>query len=262
MARKQQKPLKAKLPADHAFFDIVSEAYRVFARATPKSIEVCEGCCMDADIETDFFNPPIDELPLHYVQDWYFAAYDPEGIAKSTWSYLLPRILEILAAEEDVSSVGIEVSLNRFETGNRKHWTVEEWRILDSFRRLFVQREIERRSVHYLDDTICMFRRAGWPLKDLLDQVAATADVILAQRFWNDWCKGVVPGREAVWLTAFWDEPDKTTAFNFYTSDVLYRRMERLAFSDGTEPDVATKAFAVAGVIEASARWRSSSFEP
>jgi len=261
MVRKQQKPLKAKIPTDHPFFDIISEAYRVFARYKPKSLEVCEGCCMDADIEADFFNPQIDELPLHYLQDWYFAAYDPKGVAKSTWGYLLPRILEILALGEDVSNVALEISLNRFETGNRDNWTSEEWQILDEFQRHFLLREIESTTVNYLDDTICMFRLAGWPLEDLLDQVVSNSDVILAQRFWNDWCNGVVPGRESIWITAFWDSPDKTTVFDFYTSTALYTRMVNLGFADDTEPEISTKALAVASVIEANAVQNSPPFK-
>lgn len=252
MVRKQQKPLQAKIPTDHPFFHIIAEAYRVFARPKPQSIEVCD-CCMDADIQADFFNPQIDELPLHYVQNWYLAAYDPRGVAKSTWGYLLPRILEILALGEDVSDLALEISLNRFETGNRDNWTPEEWKILDEFQRHFLKREIECTTENYLDDTICMFRLAGWPLEDLLQQVQSNSDVVLAQRLWNDWCNGVVPGRESVWITAFWEDPDKTRVVDFYTSKALYIRMESLGFADDTEPEISTKALAVAGVIEASA---------
>lgn len=252
MVRKQTKPLKAKIPADHPFFDIIAAAYRVFACSKPTSTDVCEDCCMDADIESDFFNPPIEELPLNYIQDWYFAAYDPKGVAKSTWRYLLPRILEILAIGEDVSNVGLEISLNRFETGNRDKWSSEEWKILDGFQRQFLKREMESKTENYLDDTICMFRLAGWPLDDLLEQVVSTSDVILMQRFWNDWCNGVLPGRESIWITAFWDEPDKTTVFDFYTSKALYSRMESLVLADDTEAEISTKASAVVSVIEAS----------
>lgn len=258
MVRKQQKPLKAKVPRNHPFFDIIEEAYSVFAYSKPKSIEVCEGCCMDADIEADFFNPPIEELPLHYIQDWYLAAYDSKGIAKPTWGFLLPRILEILAVDEDVSTVALEVSLNRFETGNPENWSPDEWRVLDEFQRVFLAREIERES-EFLDDSVCMFSLAGWPLEDLLDQVASTSDAKLAQRFWNDWCDVRVPGREAVWITEFWDDPDKTKAIDFYTSKTLYDRMENLAFAADTMPELSAKALAVASVIEANASWNSAS---
>ncbi len=202
--------------------------------------------------------PPVEQLPLHYVQDWYFAAYDPKGIAKETWGYLLPRILEILAVDEDVSYVAKEVSLNRFDTGNPEKWSDDEWKVLNQFQRVFLQREIERQR-DCLDDTICMFGLAGWPLQDLLDQVASNPDDKLAQRFWNDWCKNRVPGRESVWITAFWEDSGRKTVFDFYTSQKMRDRMEALVLADNTEAALAEKASAVVSVIEASASWRSSS---
>lgn len=85
-------PLKAKVAIGHPFFDIIEEAYRVFNYPKPRSTEVCRNCCMDSKIEADFFNPPIRQMPLGYIQDWYQAAYDPQaGVAKATWAYLLPR---------------------------------------------------------------------------------------------------------------------------------------------------------------------------
>jgi len=245
------EPLLGKVHPGEPFFELIDEAYRVFAYPKPKSIEVCERCCMDAEIEADFFNPPIRELPLSYVRDWFSAAYQPPGIAKKTWAYLLPRILEILASGQELSNVGIEVSLSRFQTGNPENWSAREWDIIDRF-----QREFLRRSVHpfedYLDDVICMFGLAGWTVDDLMKQVSSASDEDLARRFWNDWCRGVVPGRERVWITAFWEGEGRSTAFNFYTSPELHGRMQKLALAKSTEPELAEKAFAVASVIEAS----------
>lgn len=257
MPRKHQKPLRAKLRPEHPFFQIISDAYAVFDHAKPSSIDVCEGCCMDADIEADFFAPPIAELPLHYVRDWFFAAYDPNGISKRTWGYLLPRILEILAADEEVASVGLEVSLNRFETGNPENWSAEQWDVLDRFQRAYLAREIER-DTGYLDDTLCMFGLAGWRLDSLFEQVAAASDSKLVDRFWNDWCKNCIPGRESVWITAFWESPGSSEAFEFYTSKSLYDRFTEVALSDGTEKCLAEKAFAVASVIEQNGDWNTA----
>lgn len=251
MARKKQELLKAKIAPDHAFFGLIEEAYRVFAYPKPTSIEVCEGCCMDADIEADFFNPPIKELPLHYLQDWFFAAYDPGGVSKGIWGYLLPRILEVVAVGEDVASVGLEVSLNRFQTGRAENWSAEEWQVLDRFQRAYLQREVARETGEYLDDTLCMFGTAGWPLDDLFAQVAAFPDEVLARRFWNDWCRG----KHSIWIDAFWEDGGNTAAFNFYTSRVLYDRMVALVLSDDRPDELAAKASAVANVIEANADW-------
>ena len=106
-----------------------------------------------------------------------------------------------------------------------------------------------------LDDVLCMFRLGGWPMEDLLEQVAAFPDDVLAHRFWRDWCEHHVPGREAVWITPFWEAPDNTAAYDFYTSPEIHARMEALALADATDPELAAQASAVVGVIEAGADW-------
>lgn len=209
---------------------------------------------MEADIEADFFKPDIRQLPLSYVRDWYFAACDRGGVPQETWKYLLPRILEILAAGEDVSNTGLEVSFCRFETGNPKNWSAKEWAVLDRFQRTYLHQHIIEGGQYLLDDVICMFRRGGWPLADLLHQVASVSDKELALRLWHDWCSWCAPGNDRIWITAFWDEPDKSTIFEFYSSREIYRRMEALALSDA-DADLAAKASAVVSVIEASAAW-------
>jgi hypothetical protein len=247
---KSEMPL-AKVPAGHPFFDLIQSAYRVFDYPKPTSTEVCQNCCMDSAIEADFFRPAIAELPLRYVRDWYSGAYDPNGIAKETWGYLLPRVLEILASGESPSDNGIEVSLSRFRTGDPANWSVKEWEVLDQFQRQFLMHRIEHED-DALDDVLCAQRLGGWSLAGLLDQVAAVADAKLAARFWHDWCRWNVDGG-SVWITSFWESPDNTTVHEFYTSRQMYTRMETLALADETEIEIAKMASSVAGIIEISA---------
>ncbi|MES2453226.1 MAG: hypothetical protein V4610_21940 [Pseudomonadota bacterium] len=254
MIRQPSGPIEAKIPAGHAFFNLIEEAYRVFAYPKPGSIGVCERCCMDRKIEADFFKPNIRDLPLIYVQEWYFGAYDPKGLAKEIWAYLLPRILEILAAGEDVSNMGLEVSLNRFGTGDSGNWSEREWRVLDGFQKMFLREQIEQKR-GFLDEIICMFQLAGWPLDTLLDQVASAPNPALALRLWNDWCRWPAPGNESIWITTFWECPDNTAVFDFYTSRRLYDKMEALALDDDSDGELAAKASAVASIIEANANW-------
>lgn len=255
MAFVQPQVPNAKVGPGHPLFEFIEEAYRVFSYPRPQSTGVCELCCMDAKIEADFFNPKIAELPLNYVQDWYQGAYTRDEMPKATWAYLLPRILEILAADEDPSPIGREVSLNRFETGNPKNWSTSEWKILDRFQKAFLQREIARRT-DFLDDTVCMFGIAGWSIRSLLEQITATPDEQLARRLWRDWCN-CVPGRESVWISAFWESPDNSTVFDFYTSREIHTRIEAVALSDRSTSELAVKASAVVNVIEANANWVS-----
>lgn len=242
-------PPTATISAGHPFFDLIEEAYQVFDYPQPRSTEVCQNCCMDARIEADFFNPPIRQLPLEYVRDWHSAAYDPAtGVAKSTWAYLLPRLLEILAAGEDVAGVGLEVSLSRFDTGNRENWSKEEWMVLDRFQRMFLQDRMNC-GKDFLDGTICMFSLAGWPLDNLIAQVEASSSERLALRLWNDWFAGRISERAGIWITAFWKDADKGKILEFYTSDGLHEKMETLALAADTDPAVAAKASAVASLI-------------
>jgi len=254
MTRQPVAPPETKLVPGDPLFDLIDEAYRVFAYCKPTSTEVCS-CCMDADIQANFFVPPVRDLPLRYVRDWYFGACEPTGVAKATWGYLLPRLLEILASGEDVSDTGLEVSLNRFDTGNPDNWSMPEWSILDRFQRRYLRRHAEQEK-EFLDDAICMFRLAGWPLADLLDQVASFPDDILARRLWHDWIPRGPRGYASVWITAFWEQGDGTTAFDFYTSRAMYDRMEALALADDVDAALAAKASAVAQLIETSADWR------
>jgi len=249
MAKTCPQPSKAKVPIGHPFFAIIEEAYRVFDYPKPSSTEVCRNCCMDRKIEADFFNPPIRQLPLEYVQDWYFAAYEENGVAKATWAFLLPRILEILATGEDVARVAFEVSLGRFETGNPKNWSTGEWAVLDRFQKMFLQHRIENGSDD-LDSVLCMFKRGGWPLDALIAQLEASPSETLAVRLWRDWCSWQAPGMEGIWLTTFWESNETARMLECYTSDALYEKMEALALDDGTDPEIAAKASAVASIMK------------
>jgi len=244
----------AKLSPGHPFFELIEEGYKTFLAPKPSSIGVCEHCCMDPRKEADFFNPPVRNLPVDYVRDWYFGAYEPRGVPKDTWTYLLPRILEILAAEEEVASVGIEVSLNRFQTGDSDNWSTKQWSVLDRFQRRFLRHKIEVGDDR-LDDILCMFNLAGWPVDGLISQVASCPDVILAERLWRDWCADGQWEIGSIWMTAFWESPNNTAAFDFYTSPELHARMEALALADETEPSLVAKASAIVSTIEASGNW-------
>lgn len=253
------EPIGGKLPTGHPLFDIIDEAYRVFACPKPTSTGVCEGCCMNAKIEADFFKPPIRQLPLEYVNDWFNAAVHRDGLPKDIWTYLLPRVIEILAAGERPSNVAIEVSLKRFDTGNPDNWSKREWQVIDRFQKQFLQYQIAQldRESSDFDGLICMFRLAEWSLDDLCAQVAGAPDELLAHRLWLDWCSWAEPHCGSIWVTTFWEAPDDTIVHNFYTSQTLLHKMEALALADDVDPEIARKASAVASLMEFEAANRS-----
>jgi hypothetical protein len=256
MALRLAKPVEIQLDASHPFYAVIQDAYCVFTCLKPVSVGVCTVCCMDAKIVADFFTAPVNRLPLRYLQDWYSAAYDPRGVPKSTWIYLLPRILEGLAAEEDLSCNGYEVVLSRFQSGKPGIWTADQWDVLDRFQRTFLAAKMDR-NIQFLDDVLCMFCHGGWTLDALISQVFSQPDEKIVECLWRDWCKWPAPGREAIWLTAFWDKIERATVLDFYTSQELYARIEAVALSDHVAPELAAKASSVVSVIDANADWLS-----
>lgn len=248
-AKHLKPPVGARIGPENPFHDIVARAFELFPRDRPEETGVCRWCCMEPEIERDLFTPDPRDLPLHYLRDWFFAACEPP-VPALTWRWLLPRILEVLAAGEDPASVGMEVSLDRYPTGDADRWRAEEWAVLEDFRRLYLQRCLDG-GPEMLDDVLCMFHRGGWPLPALLEQVAAAPDAALAERLWRDWCFG----RPAIWIDAFWEGGGNSAVWDFYTSRALYERMARLAFGPAAPEVLAQKALEVAALIERDADW-------
>lgn len=240
------------MPPGHPFFDLIEEAYRAFDGYKPNDVDVCTACCMPKAIETDFFRPNIEDLPLDYLWEWFGAACPTEGVRKDIWAYLLPRTLEVLAMGEDPKYVGIEVSLSRFDTGNPVHWSDKQWSVLDRFQHRFLQSSSPSTDAwcwNSLDEILCMFTLGGWQLDDLLSQVMSMADDQLVQRLYKDWC-GTFGDYGTIDVTEFREKPDKARVQQFYTSKQLRQRLEMIALSDSVDAEIAAKASAVVSVID------------
>ncbi|MEO1563002.1 MAG: hypothetical protein AAFR98_06150 [Pseudomonadota bacterium] len=255
--RKEFVGLSAKVLEGHSFYEIIDDAYRFFRYQKPTDTGVCKSCCMYPRIERDFFNPKISELPLKYIQDWYFAAVDLEGLPKGIWGYLLPRILEVLAAEEEPSNIGIEVALKRFDTGNPENWNRNEWDVLERFRHAYIERELSRdvpaENEHFeycLDDVLCMFGIAGWDLDDLIGQLRNAPDDKLVNRIWIDWCRNDLSWG-SIWTSVFWEGNQEQRMREFYTSQEMKERIDRIFFTS-SDAIVQKRASDVAYVIHHS----------
>lgn len=240
----------AKVRPGHPFYDLIKEAYRVFAGPTPQDVDVCTECCMPKAIAADFFRPHIAVLPHAYLTEWFGAACPTEGVRQDIWSYLLPRTLEVLAAGEEPNYVGVEISLSRFDTGNPARWSHEQWNLLDRFQRQFLHTVTSR--YHSLDDTLCLFSLGGWQLSDLLAQVLAMPDEEIVGRLWRDWCDGY-DANGTIWTSAFWKKDDEARVSDFYKSDALRDRIEAIALSDSVQTALAKKASDIFSVIERGA---------
>ncbi len=229
---------------DSPFHDLIEQAYKVFKRAAPPDDGACD-CCMYPDIKADFFNHGQRDMPLHYLHDWYAAAVNP-NLSKAIWAYLLPRILDAVASGHDFPALGFEVALSRFPTGDQHQWTQAEWHIIDTYQRMFLDC-FERRGQCHLDDIICMFANAKWNVDDLFSQVFAWPTERLVTEFWQDWCAPPIV-KPAIWVTAFW--ADERVPMRYYTDNAFYLRLLDYGCDEKTAPALATKAFALADLID------------
>ena len=242
----------AKILAGHPLFDLVEDAYRVFETYKPGEVDVCTcGCCMSEATAADFFRPDIENLPLAYLEEWFSAAYATAGVTKQVWTYLLPRILEVLSAGQSPSPLGIELALDRFDTGNSAHWSNAQWEVLDAFQRRYLASGLSGSWGGTFEDVLCMFNSGGWELTRLLAEAEQLPDPYLAQVMWRTWCyEDWAPMK--IELSPFWEKPDRAQVFEFFTSDALWGRMVALALNDEIDPGIATKASALVDAIEAS----------
>lgn len=237
---KHQKQPNGKIGENSPFFDVIQDAYRLFKQG-PTEHAICD-CCIDDKTRNEFFSFSQQQLPLEHLNSWFDAAAEIP-MPKAAWRFVLPRIMEVLASNEDPSRIGIEVSLNRFETGNPDNWTKEEWDVLDKFQRLLLA-NIDLRNEDCLDDVICMFACAGWSSDDLFSQVLELPTDRLVNKLWSDWCEHHYP---SIWVTTFWK--NESEAWSFYGSEALLEKVTNFALEQSTMPKVALKAMAVADTI-------------
>lgn len=242
--RAKTKEPEIMVPGDSPFAPIIEQAYEVFKGSKPGDTETCE-CCMDHRIRKDFFNHAPQDIPLYYVQDWFFGAVD-YPISKGLWRFLLPRILEILACKEDPAMVALEVSLSRFPTGDQSQWTDQEWSVLDRFQRLYLKECEAVCPGTMADDVLCMFALAGWPADDLFEQVFDWPEDKLIRKLEEDWLTWGGHGG-SVWVTAFWDDEQK--ARELWSSPKLEKRLLDIAMNDQTQPERAAVAFRLCDVL-------------
>jgi hypothetical protein len=115
-----------KLNQDDPFFGLIEEAYTAFATHKPADVDVCVGHCMPEEIAQNFFVPDIRNLPLRWLNQWYSAAKPVGGVNKHIWTYLLPRIFEVLAVDDYLDACGIETTLQCYPLCDQSEWSAQQ----------------------------------------------------------------------------------------------------------------------------------------
>lgn len=210
----------------------IAAAWREFDLPAPATTGVCQGCCMDPAIEADFLKRKARDLPDAYIRDWYYAAHD-DGISFAHVAWVLPRVMEMLAAGKTVAAVGNEVALRRLPlTGFPDRWPDRHVAVVNAFALAYVDALVHGRlpnGAAGLDATLCMFGEGGVDIRPLLALLEALPDRDLVKVLDREW---VFNGASAVRHNAFWsEEPARTLAWEWFISEDLRHRMELAAYA-------------------------------
>lgn len=131
-----KSPNLARVGDDHPMAALITEAYALFSRPAPQGLEVCTSCCLCPTTERAMLASTSRDLTRAQIWEWYNAALHHVGhVSKPVWCFLLPRILEILAANDDAhNGLGPAGTFTRFPMADRQHWNAAEWDLLDRYR--------------------------------------------------------------------------------------------------------------------------------
>jgi hypothetical protein len=210
----------------------IDAAWRVFDLPAPKTTGVCVHCCMYPEIEADFLKRKARDLPADYIRDWYFAACS-EGIGHDHVAWFLPRVMEMLANEEEVAVVGHEVIFARLPlAGFPDRWPVREVAAVNHFALAYFETRLTKTNkiiLQDIDSWLCMIGQGGIGIDPFLRRMDALSDSDLADLLYRNWFYN---GRGSLRFDAFWSvEPARTTVWNWYISPVLSERMQRAAMA-------------------------------
>lgn len=215
-----------------ALKSVIAHAWQVFDLPPPATTGVCVRCCMSADAEANFLLCAARDLPDRYVREWYNGAYD-SSLTHDHVAWFLPRVMEMLAAGQDIALAGLEVVFSRLPfAGFPAQWSKEEVEAVNRFALAFFEAKLYENApagMSDIDSWLCMVGQGGIDIMPLLGLMDTFSDSDLADLLYRNW---FYDGRGALPSNAFWTvEPAKTLVWNWYRSPELASRMEWAAMA-------------------------------
>lgn len=165
---------------------IVEDGYRVFARyACAGSFVVCHcPCCMTEEVEAELVRTPLRQISSDLLAEYTNSAHGwNDDMILADMCYLLPRYLELIAADDVPSQLGLAQCLNRLENAKwREKWLADEVDVLDHF--------FDAMTIKWFTDLSLAEWPVGWRLQneaiDVLSlTVKAGGDIERVLRAWE-----------------------------------------------------------------------------
>lgn len=152
--------------------EIIENAYTIFSQySPPEKFSVCTSCCMAIEEEEALRTLPLHLLPRKLIYAFNNSAKYPI-LGKNEVAYLLPRILELIALNEEIH-LATELNLAWLEEVPYQDWTTEEKNILEDFALQYsidISKIAEQnQQLIYIDEILVMFYRVGIPITGILD---------------------------------------------------------------------------------------------
>ncbi len=169
---------------------IVEDAYRVFARYTcAASLVVCHcPCCMTEEVEAELVRTPLRQIPSDLLAEYTNSAHGwDDDLILADMRYFLPRYLDLIAADDAPSQLGLAQCLNQLGHAHwREKWPAEEADVLDRFFDALIAVYIEDlhmvewpvgwRLINDVREVLCLTVLAGGDLNRVLKAWDAAPD--------------------------------------------------------------------------------------
>jgi hypothetical protein len=175
---------------------IVEDAYRVFSRyPCAGSFVVCHcPSCMTEETEAELVRTPLRAIPSGLLAEYTNSAHGwDDDMILADMLYLLPRYLDLIAADDIPSQLGLAQCLNRLGSAKwRQKWLSDEIDVLDRFFDALIVERVEDLSL------------AEWPV-----------GWCLADEIYDVLCLTVLSGGDIERVLRAWDAaPDPQAAIH------------------------------------------------
>lgn len=236
---------------------LVEEAYRVFERPAPRHVPGCAcALCTDRGRARALAGRPARDWSTDDVSRWFArTAVDTRGrdgveVASKTdravFRFLLPRILEILAAGSPLHDGPYGRAFTQFAPARQAgNWSAAEQALLQRFGALLLDRSIQDPQwPHDLFETLQLLAYGGWPLRSLLHQALADPDLPAAlARAWGRPRKrdALFPGR--------WPPGGTLALREAFVTPQMAERLMNYAMATGTGPEETEAAMRTADLL-------------
>jgi hypothetical protein len=176
--------------AETALRRIVEDAYRAFRRDDPpRGFNVCHcNVCMTEAAEREMASTPLREIPSGLLAEYTNSAHGWNDAAiADDMRYLLPRYLELIAADDAPDHLGSDIVLRRLKEAEwRVRWPKGQAAVLERFFPAYVRvRLMNLSTVEWpvgwlladdIRDALTLTVTAGAPLRPVLDAWDAAGD--------------------------------------------------------------------------------------